>query len=170
MDGSPGGPSLTLSRIECACFLLQVLKYWQDFHLEVKVDASHLTVPSGWIGSGEINKWSVQLLAAENLSSLLSGENVKRGPYLLVSWKFEPQFRRVRKFTPKKYNSRIFTSMSLSFVLTRIELSNFVASYKLVESLACLVNGGKLNSCSCIMTLIHCRHLHHWEMIKPHPS
>ena len=36
--------------------------------------------------------------------------------------------------------------MSLSFVLTRIELSNFVASYKLVESLACLVNGGKLNS------------------------
>lgn len=79
---------------------------------------------------------------------------------------------KARKSTPyqKKYNSLIFTSMSLSFALTHIELSNFVASYKLVESLACLVNGGKLNSCSCIMTLIHCRHLHHWEMIKPHPS
>jgi hypothetical protein len=61
-------------------------------------------------------------------------------------------------------------STAPSFVLTHIEPSNFVASYKLVESLACLVNGGKLNSCSCIMILTHCRHLHRWETIKPHPS
>ena len=130
-----------------------------------------LTMPSGWIGSGEISKWSFQLLAAENLSYPFSGAKVKRGPYSLIQWKPEPQFRKVRKFTlTKKYNSLIFTSMSVSFVLTHNELSNFVASYKLVESLACLVNGGKINSCSCIMTLIHCRHLYHWEMIKPHPS
>lgn len=34
--------------------------------LEVWVNACHLTMPSSWVGSEEMNMWSVELLAVEN--------------------------------------------------------------------------------------------------------
>lgn len=94
LDSSLWRPSLALYRIKWACFLLEELKYWWGFELELWVGAHHLTMTSGWIGFGEMNMRLVEPLVAENQSYPFSGDKVKRGPYALIQWKSGPQHRK----------------------------------------------------------------------------